>query len=655
MRIRSNERRARWAALGALLAAVVTLLGYYFAHKPVAPQTAVALALVLFDAAIAAGIVLLAGGVGHRLAPAVHPHPLANLAVQAALGLGLLALAVLCVGAIGALTPVVGWIALGAGLVALARHVREWSTQWSALTVLLRQSTRFEHAVALLLIVLAGASLLQACAPPIQFDALVYHLLLPKIFAAQRSMALVPDLPYWGNPLGAELLFTWTMLLTRPQAAALFGWMVGILACAGVLGLGASAHRTAGWIAVAALLAGESVSAALGWAYVDWFACLFGVALLGVLAGSPSARPRTVVLAGLLVGFGFGTKYTAGVLVFSGAAAMCVAWPEARRPRTLLTFGLTALLSSLPWLVKNWVAAGTPLFPYVGASAWISGARQAALHASVSGGDIWRSVLLPFTATFLGHEKAPGFSASIGPLLLGLSFGALLVPRRLSRMTAMVAAFVAAGWLVWAIAALLSSLLIQTRLYYALLPAWALLAGFGAVGISRIRLGKVRLRRLLQGVVGITLVFSAIHAGVNMLRERTFAPVVGLETEGDFRLRNLGAVELAMQGIQTLPEGRRVLLLWEARGFQCWPRCSPDAWIDRWYLARRALPSGQAILDSWAADGYTDVLVNLDGMKFVRAQDERYLEEDWTVLEELLATLPESESFGEGYRLYRLP
>ena len=652
---RHNAQRARWLAAAALLTAVGVLLGYYYAHKPLLPQTALALALAFFDMAVAAGIVALAGGLGHRLAPSIHAHPLANLAVQAALGLGVLALAALSVGAIGGLTPLVGWIALGAGLSALSRDIRTWLRQWAALGDLLRRASQFEKALACLLALIVGASLLQALAPPIQFDALVYHLLLPRVFQAQRSIALVPDIPYWGNPLAGEMLYTWALLLARPQAAALVGWMAGIIACIGVLGLGASAHRTSGWVAVAALLAGESVSSALGWAYVDWLAALYGMAMLGALTAGSDSSWRRAFLAGLLAGFGFGTKYTAGVLMASGAAAMLVAWPRGRPGRSLLAFAGAALLAASPWLLKNWLAAGSPLYPYAGDSPWISAAQQAALRSSVSGLDVLRALLLPIAATFQGHEKAPGFSASIGPLLLGLSAGALVVPRRLTRVTGTAAVFVGTGWLIWAAASLLSPLLVQTRLYFGLLPAWALLAGYGYAGVSRVRLGKVRLRRLLQAVIGIALAFTAISSGVATLRERTFAPTLGLESDGDYRLRNLGAVELALRAVNGLPEGRRAMLLWEPRAFGCWPRCSPDAWIDRWYLERSDRPSTQAVLGSWKAQGFTDLLVNLDGMAFVQEHDRRYREEDWAALAQLLESLPDSQAFGEGYRLYRLP
>jgi hypothetical protein len=95
-------------------------------------------------------------------------------------------------------------------------------------------------------------------------------------------------------------------------------------------------------------------------------------------------------------------------------------------------------------------------------------------------------------------------------------------------------------------------------------------------------------------------------------------------------------------------------MLWEPRAFECWPRCSPDAWIDRWYVARRTLPSTEAIAAAWEADGYTDVLVNVDGASYVRGHDARYTERDWAEFDRLLASLPVSASFGEGYRLLRL-
>ena len=95
-------------------------------------------------------------------------------------------------------------------------------------------------------------------------------------------------------------------------------------------------------------------------------------------------------------------------------------------------------------------------------------------------------------------------------------------------------------------------------------------------------------------------------------------------------------------------------MLWEPRGFYCWPACIPDAWIDQWYVARRTLGSPQAIRQAWASQGMTHLLLFNAGMDYVRNNDQRYSEEDWAELDELLQGLTPVEKIGGGYTLFRM-
>jgi hypothetical protein len=94
-------------------------------------------------------------------------------------------------------------------------------------------------------------------------------------------------------------------------------------------------------------------------------------------------------------------------------------------------------------------------------------------------------------------------------------------------------------------------------------------------------------------------------------------------------------------------------MLWEPRGFYCWPACVPDVWIDQWYVQRRTLDTPEAILDSWDSQGITHVLLFNAGMEFVRANDRRYTQDDWQALQLLLQKLKPVETIGDGYSLYR--
>lgn len=77
--------------------------------------------------------------------------------------------------------------------------------------------------------------------------------------------------------------------------------------------------------------------------------------------------------------------------------------------------------------------------------------------------------------------------------------------------------------------------------------------------------------------------------------------------------------------------------------------------LDRWWEARRTLAEPTGILEAWKEQGITHVLLNREGMDFIRAGDSRYSAQDWATLEGLLAGLSPVARLGAGYELFQVP
>jgi hypothetical protein len=195
---------------------------------------------------------------------------------------------------------------------------------------------------------------------------------------------------------------------------------------------------------------------------------------------------------------------------------------------------------------------------------------------------------------------------------------------------------------------------VQSRLYYVLFPAWAVVAGAGFAGLSRLRLPRLRFGVLAQAVVILSLGLSAVGSFIALLRSRPQDFVLGLENAPAYRARRLGQYEAAMHAVAELGADASVISLWEARGFDCRPTCQPDYWLDRWYLVRLRLGDPAAIMARWREQGATHLLVYRAGLEFIRVTDGRFSEADWEALDHLLNDLPLVERFGEGYELYGL-
>ena len=651
-----KEQPTPRAAVVALLLLAGSAAGYAILHKPLTPQVALAIARSAWAITAALALLALGGGIGRRILAEAHVDPLARASIQAALGLGAMAVFALGLGAAGFLvtwslaTLTIGMaIALRHSLIAWVRDLGlglrgAWST------------SRLERVLFGMAAVWLAIELLESLAPPVQYDALVYHLALPARFLDAGRVIFTPDNPFWGNPLGASMLYAWAWAIGGQAAAPVLGWEIGVMALLGVLGLARAISGKTGAAAVVALLAGETIAASLGWAYADWLAALHGMALVGLL-DTVRQKPsdEAVACAGLAAGFAFGAKLTAGAAIPIGALALLAVAGPRPRLRWLAIYVAGAIGAGLPWLVKNLVATGAPLFPFLGASPAIDPLRQELYRAAGAGGGLWERLAAPVLATFLGVQGAPGLSASMGPLLLGLLPGLLLL-RPAARTHYRIPALLAAGgWLAWSLAGWISPLASQTRVHLWMFPAWAVLADGGYVGLAGIRAGRVRFAVVTGTVLVLSLGLSLLSGIQSAVRANPVMTVLGLEEEGAYRLRRLGAYAPAMEAIRRLDGEARALLLWEPRSLACLPVCSPDPWLDRWIMDRKADAGPEQIVARWQGEGFTHVLLHRAGMEFIRAEGRKeYRAEDWAVLDATLGLLTPEHTFGEGYVLYRI-
>ena len=257
---------------------------YYAGHKPFSP-------VMLLRIAISAGqiftgllVVSLAGGIGRRL---IHPSgisPIALLALQAAAGLGLLSIGMLLVSATIGVNSLICWIIVVSLALLFWRDTWLWFSGWKSLAQIWDASGRFGKALGSGICIVLLYSLIIALAPPIKFDALVYHLALPKLYLSNGGFKYIPEIMFWGMPQAGEMLYTLGMGLAGHSAAVLVGWWAGVIALFGVLGFTVDRFGiNPGWVAATSLISGYTLTQLLSAGYVEWFAILFGAGLLILL------------------------------------------------------------------------------------------------------------------------------------------------------------------------------------------------------------------------------------------------------------------------------------------------------------------------------------------------------------------------------------
>lgn len=643
---------------------------YYIFHKPFTPAFLLAAVESIAAIAIAISITSIAGGIGYRILPLSDLNPLVRLSVQAGIGFGVIGIGGLIAGWLGAFTRLLAWLVLAAGIIVLRRQVAEWWRSWSALKLFTSDLDGTCKAIGLLIMMVLLLTAAIALAPPLKFDTLVYHLALPAQYINAGRLVYVADNIFWGMPQAGEMSFTWAMLLLNSRSAILVGWFWGLLTIIGLLGaIGDKFGKKAAYIGIAALMCGYSLSAGLSWGYVDWLAMLFGFCFLVSLAEYEQQSSKLwLITSAVFAGFALGTKYTSGILFFTGILFML--WHKApgekthRRLAACLTWTITAVLIASPWLIKNYLATGNPAYPFFFPSGAMDSYRLEH-YRGLPVESLWQTLaLLPVRATLTGAEARPGYGASIGPLLLGFSMSVFLGWKKMSLIQR--GAAKSALWLVlpgvaaWMIASRFSDFLLQSRLYFSVFPALTVLAGAGFHNLEDYSTDRIK----LGWIAGVASVFvlglTVLEVAQSTVKQGTWQVLLGVQSRDEYLRENLGWYHLAMQAVKGLPDGSKVLMLWEPRAYDCLPRCVPDEILDRWLQLRdtastSSTDNNDEILIAWRKNGFTHLLVNSFGAEFVRREEnEGYQPEDWIALENLVKGLALVQEFGSSYYLYSL-
>jgi hypothetical protein len=654
---------------GSLLAVVLILLwlaivfaAYFAFHRPFSPETFFQFIRSLVEIAVTAAITVVAGGVGAKILPKLKAPALARLALRAALGFSVLSIVYFLIGSALGTSAWVAWAFFFILLVVLRGDVLSWVSDFSGFRESWESKDGFVLFIAWLIFALFFFALLTALAPPLKFDSLAYHLTLPRHYIIDGRINFVEGNVYWGFPQLAHTLSTWAIALGA-RWGALIAWVMGLLCVLGLVGhLGSRVGERPAWVAAASLLCGYSLAASLGWAYVDWPTMLIGWALLFSLdLWSNNGELGFATLSGLFAGFALGAKYTAALLIVLGL--LVLATHKRRNWAAVRAYIIAAVLISLPWLLKNLLPTGNPLYPLLFARGEMDAFRVAYVQGFAPQGNWLDVFLLPLRATFYAIEgavigDAPGYVSSVGPLLLALGALAVFPDLGLGKdqhgLKKLAAVFALGGLLLWAIAGRFGAYLIPTHLYFSIFPAFAILAAFGYVWLERIKLQNLNLGRMVAALIGFVLALNLIQIGQEFIAKQVPAYLGSQMSEQQYLENNLGMYAVAMQSVQQLPTNARVLLLWESRGYYCVPRCDPDELIDRWPHDLATYGTPDAAIAAWREEGYTHVLHYALGARFIYEDPHHFHAFDLEELETTLSNLELVQDFNGDYLLYSL-
>jgi hypothetical protein len=335
----------------------------------------ITLKAIALDSVLALALILAAHGWGSfslRLLGAEDMTRSERRIHSVALGLGVLALLTLLLGMTFGLLRGLPLVLIGSGLTLTGLNLRR-SLQQAApapqAPPLWQNGSWLEWILATLLAYTAALHLLGALAPETFYDSLVYHLGTPNIYLMRGRITAIDNLLHANFPANMQMLYLLGLAVRGATTAKLIHFATGVLSCWAIIELGRSMCSRRTGLAAAALFATVPVVAAAVWqsgvelGVTMWM--LMGTWAL--LRGFHAEQPRYwLLLSGVHFGLAMGAKYTA---VWGAAAAFfCLAIYLRRHPakwQLLAQWSMAAVLLLSPWLVKNTLFTGNPVFPFL--------------------------------------------------------------------------------------------------------------------------------------------------------------------------------------------------------------------------------------------------------------------------------------------------
>lgn len=617
IRIAPGPRRVRMLFASAALATVPWLLMHPFLLRsaetialPGAPAIGEAIARAAIGTAgalLVGASAIAAGALALRLLRWQSPSRIERLVFAWTTGMGIISYGCLLLAAVGAYRPLPVALFIGALLLTGA-------VPWPVLQPVIEEPDDgpLDGVTIAWLCLIAVAllyALVAAFAPEKEFDALWYHLYLPRIWLeAGRPVDVIQEFPSL-YPLTWELIFGAGMTLGGVVGAKLLHFTCLPLLAALVW----RAARFAGRIPAAAAAAFVVTTPTLLWeastTYIDLALALHVSAAGYALARHLEDEDRPwALVAALQLGLAAATKHLGIIAAIVSVTLFAIAAVRRGRPlhpvmRTAALIALIAALIPSPWYLRSWLASGNPVFPEMygvfGAAPperWDARAAEGLERFTERfgfGRSIGALAALPWNVTVQGGS----FGGSLGPLFLVL-LPALLVPPHRVRGLRWVAAGVAAYVAVWA--SPVSSF--QMRFLMPIVPPLALLAAAALDRTLRLAAGLPGAAALITAATMVLAalnlpVFTRLHEGgrvwlTHVLRTPPIDVVAGRVTASAYLGRQVPAFA-AWRAIDAgLPQDARVLTFSEG----------DLLYGHRWRVSHYAPLARPAVWDAGAAE-----------------------------------------------------
>ncbi len=263
----------------------------------------------------------------------------------------------------------------------------------------------FASALFSIMILSIGINFVGAIAPEIQYDALNYHLTVPRIYIEHHGAVQLPHILQSYFAKSIEMLYGLGLILSGQITAKLFSLCFGILVAVAVFSFGKRSFSVEIGVFAAAFFYVSPLAAWLSTTtYID-LATTFYIfsAVYGLTLWWKTGKRGFLFICGLMSGLALSAKLNAALaLVPMSLSILAISCHLSRRNFTqnianFISFTLPILIITLPWYMVTYFHTSNPVFPFYNA--------------------IFKSPLLPPVNTFL-NLKDFGMGSGVKDFLL---------------------------------------------------------------------------------------------------------------------------------------------------------------------------------------------------------------------------------------------
>ena len=384
------------------------------------------------------------------------------------------------------------------------------------------KKNRFQSLLILILLLQLLVNLIGVLGPETSFDALWYHLTLPKLYILEHGIFHIPGnlLFYSVMPKLTEMLYIPLLLFGNELGAKLIHFIFGVLTLIVIYKLSRK-YLSRNFSLLAVLIFYSNL--VVGWesiaAYIDLARTFFEVlALWGFLKWTEKKQRKWIVVSGTMLGLAISAKIIALESVFIFITLFIYLYSVNKEKiqyliNNISIFCFFSILVPLPWFTFAFINTGNPFYPFF--------SKSIDIGTGFSLPDI--SHIINDLLNLFIYSNDP-----ISPIYLAVLPLLIIFFAKAKREFKVIYIYSLLGLLLWYLTPRIGG----GRFILPYLPAFSILVIYA---ISRLK--NVKIRNFLVVVI-IFICFTSI--GYRILANRRYIPVIlGSETKSEYLTTHL--------------------------------------------------------------------------------------------------------------------